>query len=262
MNKPLHNLGVLVTRPQHQAQNLCQMITAAGGVALPFATIAIYPAQDLNALTTVIKQLDQYDIAIFLSANAVYYTSKLIQQHWRTLPKNLKIAAIGTGTRSALKKATFPVHLLPRQHFNSEGLLALPELQQVSDQKIILFAGENGRTLLADTLTQRGAIVDKALAYRRVKPDTDSTAIIKQWQQGKIDVVVCTSNESLLNLFAILGTKGQTMLIKTPIVGISGRLKPLAKKLGFTKQPIIADNADDGAIIKALMDAPEMGNKR
>lgn len=252
LQKPLHNLTVLVTRPQYQAQNLCQMITAAGGIAIPFATIAIHPAQDLDALTAMITQLDKYDLAIFLSANAVCHSSKLILHYWQTLPKNLKIAAIGTATQSALKKATFPVHLLPKGRFNSEGLLALPELQHVSNQKIILFAGENGRTLLADTLTQRGAIVDKAIAYRRMKPDTDSTAFIKQWQQQIIDVVVCTSNESLINLFAILGTKGQNMLIKTLLVGISDRLKPLAKKLGFTKQPIIAGNAGDEAIIKAL----------
>ena len=56
-------------------------------------------------------------------------------------------------------------------HANSEGLLALPELQTVQNKKIIIFAGEAGKTVLAKTLQQRGAIVKMAYTHKRVLPN-------------------------------------------------------------------------------------------
>src|SRR4051794_13532664 len=95
ISKPLHHLKILITRPAHQAQNLCTKITALGGQPILFPTIAIEDIADQKNLFLQIQPLTKYDMAIFISPNAVEKALSLIQQPW---PEQLKIAAIGDGT--------------------------------------------------------------------------------------------------------------------------------------------------------------------
>jgi uroporphyrinogen-III synthase len=50
---------------------------------------------------------------------------------------------------------------------DSEGLLALPQLQVVAQRRIVLVKGPGGRELIADTLRERGAEVIEFNCYRR-----------------------------------------------------------------------------------------------
>src|SRR3989338_9151607 len=98
--KPLQNCSVLITRPLHQAQSLNEMISSAGGSVILFPTIEIIPAADLEPLHTILQQLKQWNIAIFVSANAVHAVMKYSpQQQFKTL----EIVAIGPGTAKILR---------------------------------------------------------------------------------------------------------------------------------------------------------------
>ena len=59
--KPLENVGVVVTRPVHQAGNLAELITRAGGRAILFPTLEIFDAQDMGPLIGVIDTLEQFE---------------------------------------------------------------------------------------------------------------------------------------------------------------------------------------------------------
>ena len=93
----------------------------------------------------------------------------LSQRQW---PPHLLPAAIGQGTVRAL--AAHGVHgcIAPEQRFDSEALLALPELQaeRVAGQRVLILRGDGGRELLAETLSARGALVDLVSCYRRLPP--------------------------------------------------------------------------------------------
>jgi len=196
-------------------------------------------------------------MVIFLSANTLFYCYDILSKAWQEISQQSnrpKIVAIGAATQKALQQAGLPVDLLPRDRFNSEGLLALPELQriQVANQKVLIIAGKSGRTLLSNTLKERGAVVSKVDAYCRTQPKGLSNTVIDHFNKRLIDIVVCTSNESLSNLFAILPPNLQTTLIDIQLLGVSKRINPLAQQLGLTKVPLIADNASDDAIINAL----------
>ena len=71
-------------------------------------------------------------------------SAPIILQQWPTLPQGLKIAAIGEGSGHALKAAALPLDLYPQGEWNSEGLLALPEFENVNAQKIAIFCGKGG----------------------------------------------------------------------------------------------------------------------
>ncbi len=248
----LHGLGVLVTRPAHQADSLCRRIEDYGGVAIRCPALLIGEPQDWTPALAIFDRLAEVDVAIFTSANAVDRALPRIQERggW---PPRLDIAAIGQATAQALARHGIAHCLQPAAGFNSEALLALPRLQNVAGQTIVIVRGEGGRELLAETLTARGATVIYAEVYRRERPTTDVGALLERWQRGEIGAVVAASSETLLNLFDMLGIAGQDDLRNTPIITVSARTRQLAATLGCHSLRL-AQAASDDAIAAALLE--------
>ena len=143
--------------------------------------------------------------------------------------------------------------LYPERGFNSEALLALPAMQDVSGQRIVIFRGDGGREYLADTLRERGARVEYIAAYRRVRPESDNAHLLQLWRHQQISIVLVNSAESLKNLWEMVGTTGRSLLTRTPLLVVSERLVGLAGELGFVDPPVVADNATDQAVLDALL---------
>ncbi len=243
---------ILVTRPKGQAQGLLTAITNLGGVAISLPTIDIVELEDKQALIEGVIGLDKIDIAIFVSRNAVAFAMPLIKAHWPQLPPSLQLAAIGRGTQAALINHGLSVTILPEQGANSEALLAEPALQQVMGKQITIFAGMGGRTLLVDTLRQRGVSVTKLDCYRRCSPEYSEAEIQQRLTAKPLDLVIATSNEGLENLIAILGKDRQAMLFKTPLIVISQRMRAFAEALGWQGIIVESPDASDEAIIKTI----------
>jgi uroporphyrinogen-III synthase len=250
---PLQGCGVLVTRPAHQAKDLCQRIEQQGGRAIPFPVLEIKAPDDLRPLEACAAQLDEFDVAIFISANAVERALPPILEQ-RDWPADVRIAVIGKRSAEALETFGLRADLCPTDRFNSEALLELDALQDVAGQNFMIFRGNGGREYLADTLRARGAQVRYVEAYRRARPETDSSELLQAWRSGEIDLVQINSVESLENLFAMLDEEGQALLRETPLLIVSERMIPVVTRLGFTQAPLLAANATDEAVLAALLD--------
>ena len=74
---PLAGRRILVTRPAHQAEGLCQRITAAGGTAVRLPTLEIVPTTDTAAAQMALEAALEADWLIFISANAVFHALAL-----------------------------------------------------------------------------------------------------------------------------------------------------------------------------------------
>jgi len=208
----LAGVGVLVTRPEHQAAEFSDAIEAAGGKAVRFPAIEIVPrsASDIDNDTAA---LQQPDIVIFVSANA----SRFGMAHTAAA----KVAAVGPATAAAIEAAGQRVDIRPAAGFDSEHLLAEPELQSVDGKVVRIIRGNSGRELIADTLRQRGAIVEYLPVYTRKAPDVDAssaTGLEQAWRSGQIDVVTVMSVETLTNLVSILPEWCRNQLGQTPLV--------------------------------------------
>ena len=62
--RALAGLRVLVTRPAHQAEELCALIERAGGIPVRFPTIEIAPPRNVEKLTSLLARLEEFDNAI------------------------------------------------------------------------------------------------------------------------------------------------------------------------------------------------------
>jgi uroporphyrinogen-III synthase len=210
--KELAGIGVLVTRPKHQATDFVDAITEKGGIAIELPAMEVI-AHDTAKIEHDVASLLEADIAIFVSANAV----RLGLAHAGIA----KTAAIGPATANALRRHGREAEIRSVDGFDSEHLLNAEELQDVHGKVIRIMRGNIGRELLAETLRSRGAIVEYLAVYRRQIPeytDDELAAVTEQWQAGKVDVVTIMSVESLLNLLKILPQECRELFVNTPLV--------------------------------------------
>jgi len=237
---PLAGRGIVVTRPQEQAQTLASLIEAAGGTALIFPAIEIHDLPDSRALLAVIGRLEQFDLAVFISPSAVTKAMNLIRSRGGAAawPPRLRLAAIGRGSRRELERQGFAGVIAPAAHADTEALLALPELNDVAGRNVIIFRGNGGRELLGDTLTARGAQVEYAECYRRARPRADSAPLLAAWARGAVQAVTVSSAEGLSNLYDMVGKLGQQWLRTTPVFVPHFRVAEEAARLGIRNAPL------------------------
>ena len=253
MERDLRGIGVLVTRPAHQADTLVQLIEQAGGEAIRFPVLEILDPTDPTPLLALIDRLDDFDLAVFVSPNAVARTAGLIGERLGGLPTGLSIATVGKGSAREVRRLLGrEPDFCPPNRFDSEALLALPGLAEMSGRRVVIFRGEGGREHLAATLRERGAEVSYAAVYRRARPAADSGALLQRWERGEIDVAAVTSGDGLRNLHEMVGARGRQWLRQTPIVTVSHRVASIARELGITAPVLVAADAADSALIDTL----------
>lgn len=244
MSLPLTGRCILVTRPAAQAAGLAQKIRDAGGEAWLFPAIEIQPVSD-DTLTNRIDHLHNYDAAIFISPNAALHGLAAVRAR-REFPSNVRVFALGPGTAHALADAGLHGVTQPDGQ-DTEALLALPQLQNVAGQRIVIFRGAGGRALLADTLTTRGATIDYAECYRRACPVADAAPLVQHWSMGGIHAVTITSAETLNNLCTLLGNTGQPYLRTTPVFAPHEKIAEAARQHGM-RQTITTASGDAGLL--------------
>jgi uroporphyrinogen-III synthase len=195
----LDGAGILVTRPARQAGAFAQKLAALGAKPVIFPAIAILPPADPAPLARAHAALDRYDFAVFVSASAVEYGAP----DARRWPPPLSALAPGPGTAEALAAVGIAGARIPETTFDSEGLLALPELASPVGKRFVVFRGDGGRDELGEALRARGATVDYVACYRRAAPASGAGGLAEAFRAGRIDAVTITSSEGLDNLWAL-----------------------------------------------------------
>jgi uroporphyrinogen-III synthase len=233
----------VVTRPRDQAAGLAALVEAAGGRALLYPAIEIEDLPDPAAALNVLKNIAQFDLAIFVSPTAVKKSFDLIKKARALWPAGLRAAAVGQGSRDELQRYGVRDALAPESGADSEALLALPELAAVAGKRIAIFRGEGGRELLGDSLTERGAKVEYAACYRRVQPRLDVGPLLSAWAQGAVHAVTVSSTTGLGNFAGMLGAPGRALLAGTPVFVPHPRVAEQARRLGIPS-PVLAGPSD------------------
>lgn len=245
---PLAGRHIVVTRPAAQAGMLSAAIAARGGVPVPFPVLAIFDVDDLRPLLAVAERLDEFDYAVFISPNAVNKALNVILGR-RAWPAHLRPVTVGQSSERELARFGLADIVAPRGRFDSEALLALPELAQerVAGRRFVIFRGDGGRELLGDTLVARGALIEYVECYRRGKPNLDAAPLMKLWARGELDAITVTSSEGLRNLFDMVGKLGQTWLRKTLLFAPHERIVEEARRLGLMRV-VLTGPGDDGLV--------------
>ncbi len=246
MSAPLAGRHIVITRPAGQASHLAQALVALGAKPVLFPVLSIFDVEDKGPLLDVAARLDDFDWAAFVSPNAVEKALEPILAR-RAWPAQLRVATVGRSSERALAAFGISQVAAPQERFDSEALVALPELQDMAGKKVLIFRGDGGRELLGDTLKARGATVEYVACYRRGKPDLDPAPLLKLWSDGRLDAITVTSSEGLANFVDMVGKLGQAWLRKTPTFVPHARIAEAARALGL-HEIVLTGPGDDGLV--------------
>ena len=244
--KILAGISIAITRPIDQAKKLSVLIEQAGGTLILFPLIEIMPLSDYSQFEAVISDIKDYDWAIFISSNAVQNgMPRLIKQG---IPSKLKFAAIGPVTASELQSFGVKDVLIPKDRFDSESLLALPEMMDVKNKKVMIVRGVGGRDVLAETLKKRGGTVTFAECYQRINPQTDCNLLAQHYAEKKLHGIIVTSSEAMRHLLDLTGDadwlKHITLFVN------HARIAELPLQMGL--KVMVADAPGDAAMLKSI----------
>ena len=239
-----------MTRPAGQEQPLVDSLERAGLVAEHLPLIQIQPRAEADAAQRqVLLKLAEFQHVIFVSGNAIRHGMALIEDFWPQLPVGLHWYTVGSSSAAQLREYGVDV-LLPEHTMSSEGLLALPHLQSVSDQRVLIVRGEGGRTLLRETLVERGARVDELAVYRRCRPDYGAGEVAERILGSGAHCILISSGEGLDNMVSLLDGAALEKVRALTLVVPGERVARQAQDAGFTRLTI-ADNATDEAMVAA-----------
>ncbi|NHO67870.1 uroporphyrinogen-III synthase [Aestuariicella hydrocarbonica] len=272
----LSGVRVLITRPQAQADQWQQLLQAAGAQTVRVPLLEIVPVEAsqkdaCQAIKNIVMDVSRYQHGIFVSQNAARYGLDWLEQYWPQMPLGLQFYAVGSATANYLQRAGYQVTAAGGS-MNTEALLALPQLQDLSHQRVVIFRGQGGRPVLAEVLRERGAQVDYCELYQRHFPSAGVVAALDHCRWGTAgDVVSVHSGETLSNWRAIIASRAhqtaadpgrpgdqtdscsQKPWKQLTLLVPGERVAAQAREWGFTNV-VMAENASDACMLSTLAD--------
>jgi uroporphyrinogen-III synthase len=244
---PLAGITLVVTRPAAQAGHFIELANSLGARCIAFPTLEIEPLA-ADPATRARLCSHAWDWAIFTSANAVDYG-------WAALAETTvaRFAAVGRATARALEARGCDVDARP-DSANSEGLLALPEFQEVAGQRCVLVKGSGGRDLMQRELAARGAEVLELAVYRRrlAAPSRSAFEDLQLALRTPGNWIAVTSVEVLEALLELVGDESRASLLGSALLVPGERVAAAAGGLGWRGPVAVARTAEDAAMVDAL----------
>ncbi|WP_413700752.1 uroporphyrinogen-III synthase [Psychromonas sp. KJ10-10] len=222
---------LLITRFAPHAQRLADLLNEQGLYSLAQPLLEIVPV-----VTTSNPFVKKYHAIIAVSSNAVEFTDLVLKgKNW---PKT-NYFAVGEATQLLLASKTQQKVTVPFESFDSEGLLALPQLQQLDNHSLLILRGVGGREFLKETLMNRGANVDYYESYQRVAIKLPRSSCVEKWQQHGINGAIISSIELLEQFIAVTMQDNKDWLMSLTIYAASERIIKHANALGFPRTKLL-----------------------
>jgi uroporphyrinogen-III synthase len=234
---PLAGASVIVTRPAASAAALKRRIRALGGNVIALPVISLRRAADIDVAQAALRQARAADVVVFVSPAAVKFAFALRPLRFS---RATRVCATGVATARALTRRGVRDVQFPRERQDSEGLLALPELQKLRGRRVALIGAPDGRELLAETLRARRARVSEIHVYRRVPAALNARQRAALEQAPRPLLTLLTSTQILAALRTQLPLALFARLAEGELIVSSARLADAARRSLFGNVHIAA----------------------
>lgn len=232
-SRPLFGKGVVITRPEKQADDLAKLLMKEGANPIHFPTIKIVPPSSWRELDAAIKKLEDYDWLIFTSANGVAYFFERLSAKGKDIRdlKGIRICCIGPATARQVQDKGIRVDLVPEK-FISEGILKSFSRTNLKGKKILIARAAKARDVLPEGLKNLGAKVDVVTVYETVNSGKKKKELEELFKENQIDVITFTSSSTVNNFIKIMGS-GFKLSRNVKIACIGPVTAATAKKAGI-----------------------------
>jgi uroporphyrinogen III methyltransferase/synthase len=248
--RPLFGRSVLVTRPEHQADELADRLRKLGANVLYQPAIEIAPPADWRPVDNAIQRIAEFDWLVFSSSNGVHFFMQRLFALGHDVRRlgNCRLAVIGPGTARALGE----FHLSVDVHPNTYRAEALAEalVPHVKGQRVLLLRASRGREVLAELLLKTGAMVEQAVVYESRDIEEPANDVLEGLKAGEIDVTTVTSSAIARSLVAMFGES----LRKTRLAAISPLTAEVLAELGYPAE-VVAETYTSEGLVQAILAA-------
>jgi uroporphyrinogen III methyltransferase/synthase len=252
--KPLFGKGIVITRPQRQADEFARLLEKEGAQAIHFPTVKIVPPKSWESLDAALNNLADYNWLIFTSANGVQYFFERLFERDKDIRelKGIKICCIGPATALEIQKRGIKVDLIP-EYYISESILQSFDKIKMQGQKVLIPRAIEARDVLPEGLKKMGAAVDVVSAYATVNSGEKKERLTELIREKRIDVITFTSSSTVMNFLEIMG-KDYSLPPKIKIACIGPITAATARKHGF-KVDILQEEYTIPGLVQALIAA-------
>ncbi|HZT76490.1 MAG TPA: uroporphyrinogen-III C-methyltransferase [Vicinamibacterales bacterium] len=258
-SRPLFGRRVLVTRQRDQAQELVDLLEAAGAAAILAPMIHIAPPDDYGPLDDACTRVAEFDWIVFASANAVEaFLDRLLAgaRDLRAL-SGTKICVVGQATADRLAKYGLKADLVPAE-FRAEAVApAIAEEGPIEGLKVLLPRSDVGREVIAEELRRHGAEVTEVVAYRTVaaeSPRDGELDIYRMLLDRQIDIVTFASPSAVRGFVRLLGDEPAADLLRTTVVACIGPVTAEAATQCQIHTHVMPTTYTVPALVKAIVE--------
>jgi uroporphyrinogen-III synthase len=235
---------VWITRSQPGADRQAQLLRAHGHRAL------VAPVVEISRISTPIlsgtprssvppAQFEAFTDILFLSEHAVEFGVGQLPDDLDY--SSVRVFAVGSNTAARLAEAGLTA--VTPGIASSEGLLAMPELADVSGRVVLMIKGEGGRDVLAAGLEARGARVHRLEVYSRQAIGAADVDV------SSVDAIAVSSGDGFEFTARLwFAADGRS---DVPVFAPSQRVAAIGERLGFSKVYDCA-GADADALLRRL----------
>lgn len=228
-SRELFGTRVLVTRPRHQAEQLCARLSERGADVLRQPAIEITDPTDWAPVDRALAEVHRYDWLVFSSANGVCYFLDRLWEHGGDLRRlgGLRLAAIGPGTAERLERYRLRADLVPEE-YRAEAL-AERLAPEAGGKRFLLVRASRGREVLAQRLTAARGLVDQVVVYRSMDVKQAEPEVGEALAEGRIDWITVSSSAIARSLVGLFGEH----LRQAKLASISPVTSEVLRGLGF-----------------------------
>lgn len=204
---PLAGWKVLVTRPRDLISKTAARLREKGAEVLELPAIRTVPMEDQSRLYKAMEELEAYKWMVFTSPTGVeifFWEMQKQKKDIRSLG-NIRIAAIGEGTRKKLMEHGVYADLMP-EVYDGDSLGAALAEQVSAGEKVLIPRASKGNANLVKLLVQAGALVEDVPTYETVYEKSLLIDETKEFETGSIDCAVFTSASTVKGF--VEGTPG------------------------------------------------------
>jgi uroporphyrinogen-III synthase len=249
---------VIVTRPAEPGERLAAALRRRGCEVAWWPAFEIAPPADEAAVRRALDHLAEYDLALFVSPNAVHATAKRLSADW---PASTVIGAVGASTRDAAAAELTGAGAAPivapddGDESGSEGFWRAWRATGRRARRVLVLRAAAGRDWIIDQFRAADAEVDALAVYGRSPhplPEGERSRLRRWMGGGVLPITIVSSAEAvgaiLEQVRRVEGAAG--WLQRGLAIATHPRVAQRLHEAGFARVEAVA--SDDSAVIRKL----------
>lgn len=246
---PLAGYKVLLTRPRDLISSTAGKLRAKGAEVLELPAIRTVPIEENKELEAALGNIRDYQWLVFTSPTGVKVFFSQMEKYGRDIRSlgAVQVAAIGEGTKKALKERGILADLMP-EVYDGEALGHALAAKCGPESHILIPRAEIGNAELVKLLEATGAKVDDVPTYTTCHETQDIIDEAAELEAGRIDCAVFTSASTVRGFVNAVGEMDYSK-IKAACIGKQTRAE--ADKYGM--QTWMAEKATMDSLVELVI---------